>query len=267
MHAQCVVAGGGPAGMMLGLLLARAGVRVIVLEKHADFLRDFRGDTIHPSTLEVMYELGFLDEFLKRPHQEVRQLTGRVAGESVTIADFTHLPTHCKFLALMPQWDFLDFLAGKARAFETFELRMDTEVTGLIEEDGHVAGVRVNTPGGPAGDSRRSRGRRRRPPVGGATTGGPRGRESRRADRRVVDAAAAANGRSRPGLRLCGERPHPGDVRSRRLLAVRVRDPERGVRRHQAARHRGISRGRSPRSCRRCAIASPSSASGTTSSC
>ncbi len=149
MHAQCVVAGGGPAGMMLGLLLARAGVRVTVLEKHADFLRDFRGDTIHPSTLELMYELGFLDEFLKRPHQEVSQLTGRVAGESVTIADFTHLPTHCKFLALMPQWDFLDFLAGKARAFETFELRMDTEVTGLIEEEGHVAGVQVNTPGGP----------------------------------------------------------------------------------------------------------------------
>ena len=116
MHVQCVVAGGGPAGMMLGLLLARAGVSVVVLEKHADFLRDFRGDTIHPSTLEVMYELGVLDEFLKRPHQEVRQLTGRVAGESVTIGDFTHLPTHCKFLALMPQWDFLDFLAEKARA-------------------------------------------------------------------------------------------------------------------------------------------------------
>ncbi len=148
MHAQCVVAGGGPAGMMLGLLLARAGVRVTVLEKHADFLRDFRGDTIHPSTLELMHELGFLDEFLKRPHQEVRQLTGRVAGESVTIADFTHLPTHCKFLVLMPQWDFLDFLAGKARELDTFELRMDTEVTGLIEEGGRVVGVRVETHGG-----------------------------------------------------------------------------------------------------------------------
>jgi 2-polyprenyl-6-methoxyphenol hydroxylase-like FAD-dependent oxidoreductase len=149
MHAQCVVAGGGPAGMMLGLLLARAGVRVTVLEKHADFLRDFRGDTIHPSTLELMHELGILDEFLSRPHQEVRQLTGRVAGESVTIADFTHLPTHCKFLVLMPQWDFLDFLAGKARELDTFELRMDTEVTGLIEEGGRVVGVRVETHGGP----------------------------------------------------------------------------------------------------------------------
>ena len=107
MHVQCVVAGGGPAGMMLGLLLARAGVCVLLLEKHADFLRDFRGDTIHPSTLEVMHELGILDDFLKRPHQEVRELSGRVAGERVTIADFTHLPTQCKFLALMPQWEFL----------------------------------------------------------------------------------------------------------------------------------------------------------------
>jgi 2-polyprenyl-6-methoxyphenol hydroxylase-like FAD-dependent oxidoreductase len=149
MPPQCVVAGGGPAGMMLGLLLARAGVRVIVLEKHADFFRDFRGDTIHPSTLEVMYELGILDAFLKRPHQEVRQLTGRVAGESVTIADFTHLPTHCQFLVLMPQWDFLDFLAAEARKYKTFDLRMETDVTGLIEEDGRIAGVRVNVRGEP----------------------------------------------------------------------------------------------------------------------
>ena len=149
MPSACVVAGGGPAGTMLGLLLARAGVQVVVFEKHADFLRDFRGDTIHPSTLEVLYELDILDDFLKRPHQEVRELTGRVAGESVTIADFTHLPTHCQFLALMPQWDFLDFLAGHARRFTTFDLRMRTEVTGLIEEGGRVAGVRVETPDGP----------------------------------------------------------------------------------------------------------------------
>src|SRR5436309_1251842 len=105
----CCVAGGGPAGMMLGFLLARAGVDVLVLEKHGDFLRDFRGDTVHPSTLELMYELGLLNEFLRRPHQEAQQLTGYVAGEPVTVADFSHLPTRCRFIAFMPQWDFLDF--------------------------------------------------------------------------------------------------------------------------------------------------------------
>jgi 2-polyprenyl-6-methoxyphenol hydroxylase-like FAD-dependent oxidoreductase len=135
--------------MMLGLLLARAGVHVAVLEKHADFLRDFRGDTIHPSTLEVMHELGILDAFLQRPHQEVRQLTGRIAGETVTIADFTHLPTHCKFLVLMPQWDFLDFLAERARQWSGFDLRMRTEVTSVIEEGGSIVGVHVKTPTGP----------------------------------------------------------------------------------------------------------------------
>src|SRR4051794_37893746 len=105
----CCIAGGGPAGMMLGFLLARMGVDVIVLEKHADFLRDFRGDTIHPSTLELMYELGCLEEFLRRPHQEIRELVAEVGKESVTIADFRFLPTHCRFIALMPQWDFLNF--------------------------------------------------------------------------------------------------------------------------------------------------------------
>ena len=107
---RCCVAGGGPAGMMLGFLLARAGVPVLVLEKHADFLRDFRGDTIHPSTLEIMYELGILDEFLQRPHQEVTTLGAQIGDEFLQVADFTHLPTHCRFLAFMPQWDFLDFL-------------------------------------------------------------------------------------------------------------------------------------------------------------
>src|SRR5205807_5191914 len=129
--------------------LARAGVRVSVLEKHADFLRDFRGDTVHPSTLEIIYELGLIDEFLKRPHQEVRQLTGRVAGEQVTIADFTHLPTHCKFLALMPQWDFLNFLAQVGKRYPTFHLRLRAEVTGLLETGGRVVGVRATTADGP----------------------------------------------------------------------------------------------------------------------
>ncbi len=134
--------------MMLGYLLARAGVDVLVLEKHADFLRDFRGDTIHPSTLELMYELGLLDEFLKRPHQEVLELAGHVGSESVIIADFRHVPTHCKFLVLMPQWDFLDFLSGKARRYSNFHLRMQAEVTGLIEENGVIAGVQAKTQDG-----------------------------------------------------------------------------------------------------------------------
>jgi len=148
LRTRCCIAGGGPAGMMLGFLLARAGVDVVVLEKHADFLRDFRGDTIHPSTLEVIYELGLLDEFLKRPHQEVRQLAGQIGGETVAIADFTHLPTHCKFLGLMPQWDFLNFIAEQARRYPSFHLRMEAEVTQIVEEAGKVVGVTAKTPEG-----------------------------------------------------------------------------------------------------------------------
>jgi 2-polyprenyl-6-methoxyphenol hydroxylase-like FAD-dependent oxidoreductase len=148
IHTRCCIAGGGPAGVMLGFLLARQGVDVFVLEKHADFLRDFRGDTIHPSTLEIMYELGILDEFLKRPHQKVTELGGKVGSETVTIADFTHLPTHCHFLALMPQWDFLDFITEQATVYPTFHLRMQAEVTDLIEVNGTVAGVRTKTPNG-----------------------------------------------------------------------------------------------------------------------
>jgi 2-polyprenyl-6-methoxyphenol hydroxylase-like FAD-dependent oxidoreductase len=149
MNARCCIAGGGPAGMMLGFLLARRGIDVVVLEKHADFLRDFRGDTIHPSTLEVMDELGLLDQFLKRPHQEVLELEGQVGDEIVTIADFRHLPTHCKFLALMPQWDFLNFIKEQAGRYPGFKLRMQAEVTDLIELDSRVVGVRAKTPEGP----------------------------------------------------------------------------------------------------------------------
>jgi len=133
---------------MLGFLLARQGVDVFVLEKHADFLRDFRGDTIHPSTLEIMYELGMLDEFLKRPHQKVTELGGKVGSETLTIADFTHLPTYCHFLALMPQWDFLNFITEQASRYPTFHLRMQAEVTDLIEVNDTVAGVRAKTPNG-----------------------------------------------------------------------------------------------------------------------
>jgi 2-polyprenyl-6-methoxyphenol hydroxylase-like FAD-dependent oxidoreductase len=133
---------------MLGFLLARQGVDVFVLEKHADFLRDFRGDTIHPSTLEIMHELGILDEFLKRPHQQVRELGGQVGNETVTLADFTHLPTRCHFLVLMPQWDFLNFITEQGRRYATFHLQMQAEVTDLVEVSGTVAGVRARTPNG-----------------------------------------------------------------------------------------------------------------------
>jgi|HubBroStandDraft_6_1064221.scaffolds.fasta_scaffold14012_4 2-polyprenyl-6-methoxyphenol hydroxylase-like FAD-dependent oxidoreductase len=148
MTVRCCVAGGGPAGMVLGFLLARAGVEVVVLEKHADFLRDFRGDTVHPSTLELIYELGILDEFLRRPHQEVRELGAVVEDFAVTVADFSHLPTHCKFITLMPQWDFLNFIAEKAKAYAQFRLLMESNVTDVIVEDGRVAGVRAKTPQG-----------------------------------------------------------------------------------------------------------------------
>jgi len=134
--------------MMLGFLLARSGVDVAVLEKHGDFLRDFRGDTIHPSTLELMHELGLLEEFLKRPHQEVSELGGQIGRESVKMADFTHLPTRCKFIALMPQWDFLNFLVEQGRRYPGFHPRMQAEVTDLIEQDGRIAGVRAKTPDG-----------------------------------------------------------------------------------------------------------------------
>jgi 2-polyprenyl-6-methoxyphenol hydroxylase-like FAD-dependent oxidoreductase len=135
---------------MLGFLLARAGVEVRVLEKHPDFLRDFRGDTVHPSTLDVIAELGLLEEFLRLPHREVRQLRGQIGDTAVTMADFAHTPTRCHFIALMPQWHFLNFLTAQAARWPTFQLQMRTEVTALIEEDGRVVGVRANTPDGPA---------------------------------------------------------------------------------------------------------------------
>ena len=148
VNVRCCIAGGGPAGMVLGLLLARAGVEVLVLEKHADFLRDFRGDTIHPSTLEVMHELGLLERLLKLPHQPAPVLRAQFGDLAFPLADFSHLPTHCKFVAFMPQWDFLNFLAGEARRYQTFSLRMKAEAIGLIEESGRIVGVRATTPVG-----------------------------------------------------------------------------------------------------------------------
>ncbi|MFL6798618.1 MAG: FAD-dependent oxidoreductase [Xanthobacteraceae bacterium] len=146
---RCCIVGGGPCGLMLGYLLARAGVDVVVLEKHADFLRDFRGDTIHPSTLEVMGELGLLDEFLKLPHQRASAVSAFFGDQEYAFADFRHLPMRCKYIAMMPQWDFLAFLAAHGKSYPGFRLLMSTEATELIEEGGRVTGVRVQAPDGP----------------------------------------------------------------------------------------------------------------------
>jgi 2-polyprenyl-6-methoxyphenol hydroxylase-like FAD-dependent oxidoreductase len=148
LQTRCLIAGAGPAGIMAGYLLARAGVPVIVLEKHPDFFRDFRGDTIHPSTLELMYELGLLEEFLKQPHQEVRELRGVINGQTVPIADFTKLSTRCKFIAFMPQWDFLNFLSTHAKKFPCFQLLMEHEAIDLTFDQQRVTGVRAKTPQG-----------------------------------------------------------------------------------------------------------------------
>jgi 2-polyprenyl-6-methoxyphenol hydroxylase-like FAD-dependent oxidoreductase len=145
LSAQCVIAGGGPAGMMCGYLLARQGVEVIVLEKHKDFLRDFRGDTVHPSTLELFHELGLLQKFLDRPHQKTRAVSIMVSGRSYRVADFARLRTQGKYIAMMPQWDFLDFIADEAHALPNFNLLMSTRATSLIEENDRIVGVHARS--------------------------------------------------------------------------------------------------------------------------
>lgn len=148
IETTCCIAGGGPAGMMLGYLLARAGVDVVILEKHADFLRDFRGDTVHPSTLELFHELGLFEAFLKLPHERVEKLRAHIGDDLVQIADFSRLPTHARFIAMTPQWDLLDFIADHGRKYPGFDLRMQAEVTDLILDGDRVAGVKASTPEG-----------------------------------------------------------------------------------------------------------------------
>ena len=148
VETRCCVVGGGPAGVMLGYLLARAGVPVTVLEKHQDFFRDFRGDTVHPSTLEVMYELGLLEEFLKLPHQELTSVGGVFGDFAFHGASLRRVPTHCKFVALMPQWDFLNFLSSHASKFPSFNLRMEHEAVDLIRDSDRITGVQAKTPNG-----------------------------------------------------------------------------------------------------------------------
>jgi 2-polyprenyl-6-methoxyphenol hydroxylase-like FAD-dependent oxidoreductase len=144
----CCIVGGGPAGLVAGLLLARQGAEVLVLEKHGDFLRDFRGDTIHPSTLELLNELGWIDEFLHLPHTKMTRVTVEMAGEPITFADFRGLKVCCPYVAFLPQWDFLDFLANKAHTYRTFRLMMNADVTELLEDGDRVVGVRASTPEG-----------------------------------------------------------------------------------------------------------------------
>jgi 2-polyprenyl-6-methoxyphenol hydroxylase-like FAD-dependent oxidoreductase len=146
----CLVVGGGPAGVMLGYLLARSGVQTILVEKHGDFFRDFRGDTVHPSTTELMHELGLLQEFLQQvPHQAMEQLGIGFKGETFDLVDFRHLPTACKYVVFMPQWDFLNFLADKAKRYKSFRLEMNTEATGLLWEGDRITGVTAQAAGRP----------------------------------------------------------------------------------------------------------------------
>jgi 2-polyprenyl-6-methoxyphenol hydroxylase-like FAD-dependent oxidoreductase len=148
IKARCCIVGGGPAGMMLGYLLGRAGIDVVVLEKHADFFRDFRGDTVHPSTLQVMDELGLIDGFLKLPHQRLQKMDGMFGGAAVRIADLGRLNAKYPFIAFMPQWDFLNFLRESGKRYTSLKVMMSTEATDVIQHGDRIAGVRASTPEG-----------------------------------------------------------------------------------------------------------------------
>jgi flavin-dependent dehydrogenase len=204
----CCIAGGGPAGLMLGYLLARAGVEVVVVEKHADFHRDFRGDTVHPSTLQVLDELALLDDFLRIPHSELREFHGMVGRRLMRAADFRHVPGRCKFIAIMPQWDFLNFLADRARRLPAFRLEMNAEATDLVVSGTRVTGIRAKTPHGSLAIDAETR-RRRRPAFGAAQMLGPAVRRARCLDRHPLDAHFARSERSGGPARIRCRRMHP----------------------------------------------------------
>jgi 2-polyprenyl-6-methoxyphenol hydroxylase-like FAD-dependent oxidoreductase len=242
LFTRCCVIGGGPCGLMLAFLLARAGVDVVVLEKHADFLRDFRGDTIHPSTLEIMGELGLLDTFLKLPHQELRTISAFFGQREFIFSDYTHLPTRCKFIALMPQWDFLNFISEQAKKYSSFQLHMQTEAVDLIEENGRVVGVVAETEEGALEiradltvgcDGRNSRTRARGTPLA----------QSWCADRRPVVSVAKTSWRSPAQYGPSRRRTSPRSARSRRLLAMCICDREELDRGDAPSRARGFSAG------------------------
>src|SRR5215217_1103570 len=248
--ASCCVVGGGPAGMMLGYLLARAGVDVIVLEKHADFFRDFRGDTIHPSTLDVMAELGVLEEFLRLPHTRVSQ-GGVVIGEKTfTLIDFRRLPTRCKFMAMMPQWDFLNFIATKAKKYPTFRLEMNAEVTDVLQRGNKIVGVRVATEQGEvevladltvACDGRTSTVRRQ---------AGMSVREFGGDHRRALVPAAERRRYAAADAGVPQGRSDPHNHRPGRLLAVRLHHSQGRIPGDQGAGARGIPRPHHPHRAR-----------------
>jgi 2-polyprenyl-6-methoxyphenol hydroxylase-like FAD-dependent oxidoreductase len=215
MKVRCCIVGGGPAGMMLGYLLGRAGLDVAVLEKHADFFRDFRGDTVHPSTLQVMDELGLSDGFLKLPHQRLQKMDGMFGGASVRIADLGRLNVKFPFIAFMPQWDFLNFLRESGKKFASLKVMMNTEATDLIKDGARIAGVKGKDAGGQDRHRGRSHYRLRRPPFAGARTRRSCDRGDRRADGRAVVPRRQTRQRERERVRPRRSGRHDGDVRSR----------------------------------------------------